>query len=69
MTKGQARLPHESQKGYHARLKREKLLIRGYLRGRRVFNSMIYGTYTRAKYGTIGSATKHGNGSGFKFAG
>lgn len=67
MTKGQARLPHESQKGYHARLKKEKLLIRGYLRGRRIWNSMKYGTYTRAKYGTIGSATKSGDGSGFKY--
>lgn len=68
MTKGQARLPHESQKGYHARLKKEKFLIRGYLKGRRIFNSMAHGTYTWAKYGSIGSATKHGNGSGFKFA-
>ena len=54
MTKGQARLPHESRKGYHKRLKAEKFLIRGYLRGRRIWPASK-GIYTRAEHGEIGT--------------
>ena len=55
MTKGQARLPHESQAGYRKRLKKEKLLTRGYLRGRRIWSPNTHGTYIRAVDGEIGS--------------
>ena len=55
MTKGQARLPHESQAGYRKRLKREKQIIKGWLRGRRIWNPATQGTYSRAEHGEIGS--------------
>lgn len=54
MTKGNARLHGESQKGYRARLKKEALTIKGYLRGRRVW-PLSKGTYVRAEHGEIGS--------------
>ena len=54
-SKGNARLHGESQKGYRKRLKNEGLFIRGYLRGRKIWNSAARGTYIRAEHGEIGS--------------
>ena len=54
MTKGNARLHGESQEKYRTRLKNERLLIRGYLRGRRIWPASK-GTYIRATHGEIGS--------------
>lgn len=51
----------ESQKRYRKRLKRDQQVTRGYLRGRRIWNSPMVGTYIRKEYGEIGSkATKGG---------
>ena len=36
MIKGNKRLPHESQRGYKNRLRREQRYTKGYLRGRRI---------------------------------
>lgn len=66
MTKGNKRLPHESQEAYHRRLRNEKFLIRGYLRGRRVWASSVYGTYTRKEHGEIGSGVRFREGYGLR---
>jgi len=55
MTKGNKRLHGESQSGYKRRLKREKQLIKGWLRGRRIWNPSIKGSYVRSVHGEIGS--------------
>ena len=56
MTKGNKRLHSESQKGYKKRLRMEKFFIRGYLRGRRIWDPSFKGTYVRKLHGEIGSA-------------
>ena len=55
MTKGNERLHKESQKGYRARLKMEKKIIKGWLRGRHIWRSYKYGSYNRALHGEIGT--------------
>ena len=52
MTKGNKRLAHESQKGYRKRLNRENQLIKGYLRGRRIWSYAE--PYERRLHGEIG---------------
>ena len=44
MTKGNKRLHHESQKAYKRRLRFEQKYIKGYLRGRRIWNPLERGT-------------------------
>jgi hypothetical protein len=56
MTKGNERLPHESHGGYRKRLAREKKYIKGWLRGRRIWNPMARGTYVRKLHGEIRSS-------------
>jgi len=53
MTKGNKRLPHESQKSYRKRLENEKLFIRAWLKGRRIWNPFKQGTYVFRKHGPI----------------
>jgi hypothetical protein len=54
MTKGNKRLHHESQKGYKERLRMEKKIIKGWLRGRRIWNPLTQGTYVRAEQIALG---------------
>ena len=56
MTKGNNRLHSESQKGYKRRLRMEKKIIKGWLRGCRIWNPMAQGTYVRKLHGEIGAA-------------
>ena len=55
MTKGNKRLHSESQKSYRGRLKLEKKIIKGWLRGRRIWNPASKGTYIYKIHGLIGS--------------
>ena len=48
----------ESQKRYRKRLKAEQRITQGYLRGRRIWNPSMQGTYIRAIHGEIGSGAK-----------
>ena len=51
----------ESQKRYRKRLKDEQRITRGYLRGRRIWNSPMVGTYIRKEHGEIGSKAIKGS--------
>ena len=48
----------ESQKRYRKRLEAEEKITRGYLRGRRIWNSPMVGTYIRKLHGEIGSKSE-----------